>query len=571
MYTSPFSPISSHSHSNRTWTVAVPTGQSWVTIPREQFTTSDELLVWVAVAGQPLWPPVFVNLETQMKPGAPQLGPDVDFSEDDPLEATVQWSPPAWPPHKVLVCQFHYRRCKQTAWTLLEPELKSIPLTPLEIQDLELATGYEVSGRCRMETEEDLWGEWSPILPFQTLPSDVWISGNLCGTQDGQKSLLLWKAPGYCVQVSYRVWFQAKGQDVILQETPCCSSSIPTQAEWVAVSVVNATSWEHLTNLSLVCLGSDSAPRGVVVSSIAGSTDLLVTWQLGSGEPQEHVVDWTRDGTPLENLNWVRLPPGNLSALLPGNFKKGVPYRITVTAVSPGGLYPAPSVWTFREELAPLVGPALWRLQDASPGTLTLAWGQVPRHQLRGHLTHYTLCAQSGTRPSVCMNVSGSTQKITLPDLPSGPCELWMMVSTIAGQGPPGPSLRLHLPDNTVKLKVLPGVLFLWGLLLMGCGVSLANSGRCLHLWHKILPRWVWEDIPDPANSNSSRPHVEEVPQAPPPGDLPTLEVEEMKPLPVIESPQASSQLDSGYEKHFLPTPEELGLLGSVPRPQVLA
>lgn len=53
---------------------------------------------------------------------------------------------------------------------------------------------------------------------------------------------------------------------------------------------------------------------------------------------------------------------------------------------------------------APLVGPALWRLQDAPPGTLTLAWGQVPRHQLRGHLTHYTLCAQSGTRPSVCMN-----------------------------------------------------------------------------------------------------------------------------------------------------------------------
>ncbi|XP_014394109.1 PREDICTED: interleukin-27 receptor subunit alpha-like [Myotis brandtii] len=119
MYTSPYSPISSHSHSNRTWTVAVPTGQSWVTIPREQFTTSDELLVWAAVAGQPPWPPVFVNLETQMKPEAPQLGPDVDFSEDDPLEATVQWSPPAWPPHKVLVCQFHYRRCQQTAWTLV--------------------------------------------------------------------------------------------------------------------------------------------------------------------------------------------------------------------------------------------------------------------------------------------------------------------------------------------------------------------------------------------------------------------------------------------------------------------
>lgn len=52
----------------------------------------------------------------------------------------------------------------------MEPEVKSIPLTPIEIQDLELATGYEVFGRCRMEKEEDLWSDWSPILSLQTLP-----------------------------------------------------------------------------------------------------------------------------------------------------------------------------------------------------------------------------------------------------------------------------------------------------------------------------------------------------------------------------------------------------------------
>lgn len=32
---------------------------------------------------------------------------------------------------------------------------------------------------------------------------------------------------------------------------------------------------------------------------------------------------------------------------------------------------------------------------------------------------------------------------------------------------------------------------------------------RCLNLWHKVLPRWVWEKVPDPANSNSSQPHME--------------------------------------------------------------
>ncbi|KAM5232884.1 interleukin-27 receptor subunit alpha isoform 1-T1 [Hipposideros larvatus] len=554
-------------HSNRTWTVTVPFGQSWVTIPREQFTTSDELLVWRAEEGRPLCLPVYVNLETRMKPEAPLLDPDVDFLEDDPLEATVEWSPPVWPPHKVLVCQFYYRRCDERSWTLLEPELKSIPLTPVDIQDLELATVYEVSGRCRMEKEEDLWGEWSPILSFQTLPSapkDVWISGNLCGTQGGQKSLLLWKAPESCVQVSYKVWFQVKGQELISEETPYCNSSIPPQAEWAAVSAINATSWDPLTNISLVCLGPGSAPHGVVVSSIAGRTELLVTWQQGSSEPQEHVVDWARDGDRLEDLSWVRLPPGNLSALLPGNFQEGVPYRITVTAVSSEGLYPAPSVWRFREELAPLAGPVLLRLHDAPPGTPNIAWGEVPRHQLRGHLTHYTLCTQSGTRPPVCRNVSGSTQNISLPNLPWGPCELWVMASTIAGQGPPGPSLRLHLPDNTLKFKILPGVLFLWGLFLMGYCVI---ASRWPHLRHKVLPHWVWEKVPDPANSHFSQPYVEEVPQAQPPKDLPIMEVEDMQPLPITEPPQASTRLDSGYEKHFLPTPEELGLLGPTQAP----
>lgn len=140
--------------------------------------------------------------------------------------------------YKVKYCGLSlWLHCSLLSLPQLEPEL-SKPLNPVEIQGLELATGYEVSGRCRMEKEEDLWGEWSPILSFQTLPSgkdllaypctfvpllevclvmpllfvplssrlpapkDVWISGNPCGTQGGQKSLLLWK-----VSCGYQLYF----------------------------------------------------------------------------------------------------------------------------------------------------------------------------------------------------------------------------------------------------------------------------------------------------------------------------------------------------------------------------
>lgn len=57
------------------------------------------------------------------------------------------------------------------SFSQLEPELKTEPLTAIEIPDLELAARYEVSGRCRVDAEADLWGERSPALSFQTLPS----------------------------------------------------------------------------------------------------------------------------------------------------------------------------------------------------------------------------------------------------------------------------------------------------------------------------------------------------------------------------------------------------------------
>lgn len=364
------------------------------------------------------------------------------------------------------------------------------------------------------------------------------------------------------MQVTYRVWFGVGNTTRTQEEITCCKFPIPALMEWAAVSTGNSSSRAPLTNLSLVCLAPESAPRDVVLSSTDGSPGLKVTWKQGIRKPWEYVVDWAQDGDSLDKVNWIHLPPENLSTLLPlpENFEVGerVPYRITVTAVYSGGLAAAPSVWGFIKESVPLAGPAVWRLQDDPPGTPTVAWGEVPRHQLRGRATHYTLCIES--RDTVCMNVSSTTQTVTLPNLHSGSFKLWVTVSTTAGQGPPGPSLWLQLQDNGVRWKVLPWVLSLWGLLLMGGGLSLAIT-RCFQHRHKLLPQWLWERVPDPANSKSGQPYIKEVSLPQPPKDGPILEVEEVELQTVTESPRASAPLHSGYEKHFLPTPEELGLL----------
>ncbi|XP_033616365.1 interleukin-27 receptor subunit alpha-like [Fukomys damarensis] len=194
----------------------------------------------------------------------------------------------------------------------------------------------------------------------------------------------------------------------------------------------------------------------VVVSSIAGTLGLLVSWQRGTQEPWEYVVAWVPDGKALEDVSWTRLPPRNLSAELLGNFTRGVPYRITVTAVFPEGLAPAPSVWGFGEELAPVAGPAVWRLPDDPLGTPAVAWGEVSRQQLRGHLSYYTWCARSGSRPSVCVNgeppascpsISPQGQADPTP----GPGALWL--SLCPGCPPP----IEHSDSLAIDVMVSPG------------------------------------------------------------------------------------------------------------------
>lgn len=62
----------------------------------------------------------------------------------------------------------------------------------------------------------------------------------------------------------------------------------------------------------------ESVPHDVAVSSTDGSPGIKVTWKQGTRTPWEYVVDWAQDGDSLDELNWIRLPPGNLSTLLPG-------------------------------------------------------------------------------------------------------------------------------------------------------------------------------------------------------------------------------------------------------------
>ncbi|XP_074059692.1 interleukin-27 receptor subunit alpha isoform X2 [Macrotis lagotis] len=598
---------------NRIQNVTVPRGQTWVIVEREHLTVAEQYLVWLSPKDNTFQPgepeSLRLDLNSIVKPEPPKLSQEVEFS-DDPTVVTVTWDAPAWPPHESFKYQLRYRDVSASIWQQVEPR-DSLISSFLELSGLQPATVYEVSSRCQLQNNVGFWSDWSEPLKFQSLPLastgqvDVWVFGLPCSSPYPQEetSVLLWKdlMPG--LGVSYEVVFQVPGGDLNPKIYPCCNASIPKGAKWVSIVAFNIIGQGHTSNLTLACSGS--APKKVQVNSM-GNQGMLVTWVPEPQEHQEFVVEWTREKMVPQELNWTRLPNGSHSTLLRGNFEKGVPYRVTVSSISLKGLAFSSPVWGYSQEIgkvtgigvrkrcggmrvlgkglqsktksdvllfppAPLEGPTLWQIPNAAKGALTVAWAKLPRGRRGGHFTHYTLYVQPDSGSLTILNVSAETLNVTLWDLPGGYYKMWVIASTIAGPGQPGQILQLFLPEKNLKeWKVLLIVLLFCVMLLLSCCLGLVFSKCCLQLCHKILPPWVSERIPDPSNSKSIRPWREEFPQAPPPKDALYLEVEEVEiPMsPAPQPPEVPIPLDSGYEKHFLPTPEELGLL-TLPNPQI--
>lgn len=67
------------------------------------------------------------DLPFAVKPGTPQIFSHVDIAKEATLEATVQWAPPVWPPHKVLICQFQYKKCQAQEWTQVSAQASFPP------------------------------------------------------------------------------------------------------------------------------------------------------------------------------------------------------------------------------------------------------------------------------------------------------------------------------------------------------------------------------------------------------------------------------------------------------------
>nr|XP_056706518.1 interleukin-27 receptor subunit alpha [Euleptes europaea] len=565
-------------HPGETRRVEAHQGQNWVVVPRSHLKLGDVYNVRLEVrraAGVEASEQLTFCPDENVQPPAPELDPVAVSS----LGVTVTWKNPYWSehfPHQHLVCELQYRTSRDDVWTCLGAD--SISQENHDLDDLDPFTSYEVQVRCIPEDGQGFWSEWSPSQTFITPEAaplgqvDVWRDAHL--SEDSEPRLhLLWKeldqkaARGNILNYTVDFWDHRKTLVASLV-CGCCSVPIPTSASYAQVSACNSVGKTLPATLSLEQTDLP-APRDVRVLA-AQSLGLNVTWTFspspGGAQPEQYVVEWRKE-ISRELLGWICRPFGCSSSLLVGDYEPEEPYLVTVYAVYPQGSNSSVPVRAYFQEGVPSIGPQALKDRSLSPTASLISWEGIPLANQSGQLTHFTIYLEHPTlRDSQgYRNIAARERSFALEGLEPGTSyKLQMTGSTSAGEGPAGPIHKFHTPSSHWQ-DYLAAFLSVGFLLILAVVMVLIKRRWFLSFCHKVLPLWCWESVPDPGRSTvivkMDAPCAALIKdascQAPvePPEDPDILEITELAPPPTIPPAQV---VFSDYEKHFMPTQEEL-------------
>ncbi|XP_061469847.1 interleukin-27 receptor subunit alpha isoform X2 [Rhineura floridana] len=566
-------------HPGQTHTVQAPSKQNWVLIERSHLTQGDSYHVWVetkhSMAGTAASTKLHVNLDEIVKPPPP----DLESVVLDSFGATVTWKNPLWSEslgHQPLTCALRYKTSTDHSWTYLSEE--HVGQEGHDLEDLKPFTLYEVQAQCIPEKGEGFWSEWSSSQTFRTPEAaplgqvDVWQEVGV--SKNGDRSLLLlWKAldpeAARGTILDYEVVFQDHNKNITKMVHLCCSVTLPHTADCAWVSARNSVKKTQSVHLSFE-KADLPGPEEVQVLSVEGGLGLNVTWKPSVSPlwvpPEEYVVEWREEipsNTIREFLDWTRRPGSTSSALLTGSFRPKVPYLVCVYALYAHGTSASDSVRAYFKEEAPSDSPQVIQDRSISSTISLISWKEIPLADRNGHVTHYTLYLKHPILRNI--TIDATERSYSFLDLKPGTSyQLWMTGSTSAGEGVPSPLHHFHTPDSHWQ-HILVLLLVLGFLVFVTFSVVLFNYRWVLSFCHKILPPWCWEKIPDPGHSSfalkideqRTAPGMDALNQCPAKSPEETDIVEIKEPVPQQTTPPAPVEI-SGYEKHFMPTQEEL-------------
>ncbi|XP_069460491.1 interleukin-27 receptor subunit alpha isoform X2 [Ambystoma mexicanum] len=608
-----------HSRQRSPAAASIPRGQSWGVIARENLTAYDTGLAWVEGVGAGK---KFMSLQLEIDLQAivvkrpPVLSVEGEPRSDsgnvmvscEPSEREQQSSGTA-------SCELRYRELGTPEW------IQGI-IEGVEILDLAPHTRYEVQARYPSLEGYHIGSDWSLPLAFRSPEAaplgtvDAWRS--LEG--GGSRLLVMWKAldskSARSFDITYAVSYRERGGSRrVLNSLPCCNISLPGTVDDISVSANNSLGVTKPCNLSL-SMPDLPAPSHLRVQRTNGP-GLNVSWMPSEGhqeELQEYLVEWRlveQQGT--SGVHWVRqaASEGIHSVLMTGDsFQSEMPYQVSVYALYLQGYGGPTSSICYIMEGVPSRGPA-FTVQGLSSTSAVVSLRELPLLERRGIIKQYTVYL---TRAESCAvlqqyNVS-EAQDVVLRMLQSSTSYMLnVTASTSAGES-----------TSSVYYFVTPGVslgIVIGSILVTVCLVASSIFGllfyrRIRSLGQAVLPKFFWQKIPDPVHSklvlklhngkdmdeeSSSRQWIPD-----PHGALeehPITEVEEMEILPsdppatevhhgteknkeaigglspslnqhpswmgnakaVPASPapvEWHPPIMSGYERHFMPSPEDL-------------
>uniref|UniRef100_A0A8D0HAU0 Fibronectin type-III domain-containing protein n=1 Tax=Sphenodon punctatus TaxID=8508 RepID=A0A8D0HAU0_SPHPU len=199
------------------------------------------------------------------------------------------------------------------------------------------------------------------------------------------------------VILGYPVTFR-DGGTVTHLERPCCNATLPRSATYAWVSARNSVGQSPPGNLSLERTDLPAPQRVQVQVETLG---LNVSWEQ-SELPEEHLVEWAPEGNGSREapLSWIRRLGNHHSALLTGDFKPHVPYRVRVYGLYPQGVGVSEPTRAYIQEGAPSGWPRELRDRMLSKTVFLISWKEIPLAQQHGHLTCYTLYLRSSSGES---------------------------------------------------------------------------------------------------------------------------------------------------------------------------
>ncbi|XP_051898236.1 interleukin-12 receptor subunit beta-2-like isoform X2 [Pristis pectinata] len=534
----------------------VPTNLTLVTLERKILSAGKCYIARVKANNTELSSLEFF-IEDIVKPNPP-ANVSAKPAPDDPTIIMIEWTKPTNLDSSVnFQFELQYRMAGQKNWTEVSHDEIEVQAISYCLEDLQPFTQYEFRVRCRRdgETNRKLWSNWSAVIRAKTLEAspdavlDVWFMRRGLGS-----ITLLWKPLEQ---------HQARG---IIRRY--------SVSEW------DAEEMSKVTNITCCNISLSETTRHVTATAYNS---------VGATEPAK--------------LNLVE-----------GVLQPRIPYKISVYTRYQNGLGGPVSKIVYTEEGVPLTGPQV-SIYNISQVSATLLWEDVSLSLRQGVILYYTLYyvknPQEDTRQKV-INISSALHNFMLLNLePESTYNIWMTASTNRGEGKSGPQLKLKTQASHIAIgKRIVLVLFILAAIVL----CIFFGKRCFYQRCSFLiPQWCCQRIPDPKiirtrlQQNLITPDhfgmVENDPEV--------VKVEETIPEIVVQVPlvtsdsltlteanssttedlfhpsmptqdtdnsqQASIGLDkqleeqpistklpgrncfiSGYEKHFMPSPEEL-------------